>query len=311
MLESVPSSNLDSPDFNALNDAINDSDASLTFVGILDTLVTINSVSDIEGTPGADTLTGGASEDEISGFAGHDTLDGGASLDKIYGGADNDVLQGGAGADLVDGGTGNDVFLYNANDGYDVYADADGTDKIKFGAGIDSGDLTFSREQNDLIIDIDNGSFSGQIVVTDQFVSGNSIETLEFDDTSTLDLSTINYLATGTSGNDVLDGVTVGGGPVDTINGNEGHDIISGHSGNDTLHGNDGDDTLDGGDGDDSLYGDAGDDVIITGSGSNLVDDGAGNDIITGGANGDAYYFTSGNDTLSLLKHQEKERIQF
>lgn len=291
--------NLNLSEHTALDDAIHTSDASLTLNALVDTLVSASPYSEINGTSGNDILTGGGSEDEINGLGGDDTIDGGAGLDKLYGGADNDVLQGSAGGDLVDGGTGNDVYIYNANDGYDAYADAAGNDTIKFGAGIDTNDLTFSRQQNDLVIDIDNGSFSGQIIVTDQFVNGKSIETIEFDDTSTLDLSTINYVTTGTPSNDVLEGVTAGGGNVDTINGNEGHDVISGYGGDDTLHGNNGDDTLDGGDGDDSLFGDNGNDVIITGDGNNLIEGGAGNDVVTGGTGDDSYYYTSGNDVIT------------
>ncbi|MBC7501541.1 MAG: type I secretion C-terminal target domain-containing protein [Herminiimonas sp.] len=59
----------------------------------------------INGTPGADTLTGALENDSISGLDGNDTLDGGLG---------NDTLNGGAGADRLIGSAGNDVFIYQA-----------------------------------------------------------------------------------------------------------------------------------------------------------------------------------------------------
>ena len=60
------------------------------------------------GTPGADTLTGGALNDQLYGLGGNDTLTGKAG---------NDWLDGGIGADTMIGGTGNDTYVVdNAGD---------------------------------------------------------------------------------------------------------------------------------------------------------------------------------------------------
>lgn len=57
------------------------------------------------GTPGRDTLAGGAGDDVLRGKAGNDHLSGGAG---------DDILVGGAGTDTLAGGSGNDTFRFEA-----------------------------------------------------------------------------------------------------------------------------------------------------------------------------------------------------
>ena len=66
-------------------------------------------VETVEGSGGADTLTGDAGANTLLGGDGADTLDGGAGADTIDGGAGNDVALGGAGADTVHGGPDHDI----------------------------------------------------------------------------------------------------------------------------------------------------------------------------------------------------------
>ncbi|MBC5765443.1 M10 family metallopeptidase C-terminal domain-containing protein [Ramlibacter albus] len=130
----------------------------------------------INGTAGADTLTGGPGEDVIDAGDGNDTIDAGAGPDSIrtgdgidtvqggdgdddingYWGADgpymypvtgSKVIDGGNGDDLVVGGTSADTLLGGAGDDYIVGRDAN--DSISGGAGDDmlagdAGDDTLS-----------------------------------------------------------------------------------------------------------------------------------------------------------------------
>jgi len=63
----------------------------------------------INGTTGADRLTGGLSNDILNGNTGDDTLSGGNGNDTLNGGAGDDNLDGGNGNDSLDGGMGNDT----------------------------------------------------------------------------------------------------------------------------------------------------------------------------------------------------------
>jgi len=67
------------------------------------------------GTPGPDTLKGGARPDLIDGGDGNDVIDGGGGGDTLVGGAGNDTIQGGRGGDLLTGGAGNDTFLVSGH----------------------------------------------------------------------------------------------------------------------------------------------------------------------------------------------------
>ncbi len=67
--------------------------------------VVTTSGSIINGTEGAEQLTGTATHDDIRGLGGDDTLDGALGDDTLEGAAGNDLLFGGAGDDLLAGDT--------------------------------------------------------------------------------------------------------------------------------------------------------------------------------------------------------------
>lgn len=286
-------------DSTALNAAITASDATLDLVDIRALLIDAQTWAAVNGTSGVDTLAGGAGADEVVAAAGNDTIDAGGGDDLVYGGNDNDA------------------YIYNSGDGDDVYSDTAGTDKIRFDASIDAGDLTMTRMGYDLVIDINNGVDTGQIVIDNHFAGSRGIETIDFNGGSTLNLTTINnWVLNGTNNAEILNGVATNGGPDDIINGNGGNDKVYGLAGNDTLHGNDGTDTVEGSAGNDVIYGDAGNDrlsgsagddkvyggdgndTIIGGYGANTLDGGAGNDIIYAGNGSDRYEYSGGNDII-------------
>jgi hypothetical protein len=78
------------------------------------------------------------------------------------------------------------------NDGQDVITETSGTDKITFGSGITFASLTFARVADDLQITF-AGNPTDKITITDFYEPGGAraVETLEFSDASTFDLSTL------------------------------------------------------------------------------------------------------------------------
>ncbi len=302
--------NLSTTDADYLDDAIYATDNALTLQDVVDSLAWQAPAGDTyTGTSGSDTLTGGVGNDTLNGGYGDDTLSGGIGDDTLDGGFDDDILWGQGGQDYILGQGGNDRFMYDIGHGFDIIREngigtGNDDDRIVFGAGIDSGDLTLTRVGNtDLRIDIDTGTYVGQILIENQFnfsATGGFVETIEFSDTSTIDLTNIAWTMHGTDLAETLKGVTsgnaltndtiYGGGGNDTINGQDGDDTLYGEAGNDHLIGNYGDDALYGGDGDDYLEGDAGADILSGGSGD---------DEMHGGYDGDTYIYSEGLDVIN------------
>lgn len=313
---SVGTANLPGGDQTYLDDAITASDSTLDLQDILDFLeFSTNVGSTYDGTSGNDTLNGSAADDTLKGLAGDDTLNGQGGNDTIYGGAGDDLMNGGAGGDYLLGGDDDDTYAYELGGGWDVFSEhtdlagnGNGTDTVLLGAGIDSGDVTLTRQgEYDLVIDIDTGSQTGRILLEDHFrTSDSGFETIEFNDTSTIDLTTIDFSLAGTAGNDTLHGVRYNGGADDTIYGNGGDDKIYGYAGDDTLYGGDGNDWLYGHTGigsstTDTMYGGAGDDRIEGSSAVDIIHPGTGNDQAWGGTGNDEYHYESGHDTYYEL----------
>jgi Ca2+-binding RTX toxin-like protein len=231
--------------------------------GTLD-LSTVDYTTD--GTSGDDTLSGidfGGGNDVINGLDGNDV---------IYGQSGNDTIDGGDGNDDVHGGAGDN--LYIVTQGLDQITDEGGSDTVHFGPAYDPAQLTLERVgTTDL-----NVLFDGTVVATihDQFTSDGKIETLSFDDTTTLDLSTVAYTTDGTDGNDILVGISTGGDPADIINGGDGNDTISGLGGDNTMAGGAGDDIVSGGSGNDVYVYESGHDTYTDTGGSDTINFGEG-----------------------------------
>ena len=121
----------------------------------------------IKAGSGNDTIYGFDEDDEIYGEDGDDYLSGGNGIekntgnDKLYGGAGNDQLRGEDGNDYLNGGSGDDRYYYSYGDGFDtIENEGGGSDSLIF-FDITRDRLSFSKEENDLIINIDNDANQG------------------------------------------------------------------------------------------------------------------------------------------------------
>ncbi len=304
---SVGISNLDTTQYNVLEVAIQDSDDTLTIVDLQDKIA--KNIEDqlswtpdgdyILGTSAIDIYDGTVGDDFYSGAAGEDILNGGLGNDQLRGDADNDRLDGQLGDDILWGGHGDDTYKFFLGHGDDYIKDTSGSDTILFGAGITANDVSFVRVgYYDLVIQIDPNVGYGSIHIESQ-MSGALIETLEFDDGSTLDMTILDHTYIGTEGNDTIYGVRTGfgGSGVDTIYGEGGDDVIYGYGPTggasatvqNTIYGGDGNDTLFAENGGDYLNGEAGDDDIRGHVGNDIIIGGLGNDILDGSRGDDIY----------------------
>jgi Ca2+-binding RTX toxin-like protein len=276
----------------------------------------------LNGTEGDDTLSGVAGLTEtINGLGGNDVIDGGTGADSIDGGAGDDTLSsdftnsngstytGGTGNDTITGGLYIDNYHFNLGDGQDTISEVGGynsiyyNDKIYLGSGITTADVSLSRDNLDMLVDIGTGG--DQIRIKDWYASNNNrIEELHFDDGTVWDVNTLHQsgaVLNGTEGADTLSGVD---GLNETIHGLGGDDTINSLSGNDSVFGGDGNDVIAGGTGANTLDGGAGDDTLssdFTNSNGSTYTGGTGNDTITGGLYIDNYHFNlgDGQDTIS------------
>lgn len=184
-----------------------------------------------------------------------------AGNDHLIGFYTDDVLDGGAGDDLLEGGRGADTYLHGIGDGNDTIADyvnywGSGNDRLIFGAGISTADVTVRRSTdnaNDMVLSVQNGASS--VTLTNQITGGRewTLDYVEFADGTvwtSSDLANLMTSGAATSGDDVIDGTSL----ADQMSGGAGNDTLRGLGGNDTLDGGTGNDRLEGGDGDDVYY---------------------------------------------------------
>ena len=246
----------------------------------------------IYGGDGHDTLTAYAPNEQdyasnwLYGEAGNDTLNGGRGADELYGGtgddtinADqgNDEIHAGVGNDYAAGGTGDDVYYYTS--GLDTYVEtSSGDDELHLDAAWNGYSPDYFRIGDDMSIEFDQDN---KITIQNFFAHAtyNKIETMVFEDTTSVDLTTVAFIEQGTSGNDSLPGTS-------------GDDLIYGFDGNDTLgsgYGN----------GNDTLFGGSGDDILNGGRHDDYLDGGAGDDTLKGLGGDDHYFYVSGHDVVN------------
>jgi Ca2+-binding RTX toxin-like protein len=119
--------------------------------------------------------------------------------DNVTGSVGNETFVGGKGDDIISGNGGNDTYVFNLGDGKDTYTDyyanqdLNKSDKIIFGEGINTDDLIFSKEGNNLKIEI--AGTDDNITIYNHFGSNYyKIENFQTDDGSLLSYTNIDYL---------------------------------------------------------------------------------------------------------------------
>jgi Ca2+-binding RTX toxin-like protein len=275
---------------------------------------------DHNGTPGNDTLIGGALNDEMFGFGGNDSLVGAASTDILDGGAGNDTLSGGVENDLLIGGAGNDRLIGGT-----------GQDEMRGGTGNDEYGV---QEANDIVIELAGGG-------TDSILSDvGNLSLANYDNVEVLSLTNAagaaNISGSGRSdqlnGNGFINALTGGGGN-DTLDGGGNNDVMKGGAGNDFYYISDADDEVieAAGKGKDTVYasasyalaagqeievlslqgiaslsgtGNALANTIIGNIGDNVLNGLGGNDTMTGGKGNDIYVVDTVGDKLTELANQ-------
>lgn len=208
-------------------------------------------------------------------------LPGTAGADSLYGGSANDTLDGGAGNDKLVGGLGDDTYVFGLGDGYDAIVEDPATDTtapnqdtVRMREGVLPGDVTVTRDGNNLYLGLDHGA--DRLTISNWFANqAYRIERVVFTDGSEWGVQ------------DLLDRIVVqpATSAADMIDDDEAGNLIDGLEGNDRIAGNDGNDTLLGGAGNDSLLG---------GAGADVLDGGVGNDQLNGGIGNDGYVFGHG-----------------
>jgi serralysin len=267
---------------------------------------TYQSIEDLLGSQGDDTILGDASANTLFGYDGNDT---------IWGRNGNDSLRGGDGNDNLIGGR--DV---------DTYVGGNGTDRVQyqdFAAGL-RVDLLYpytntGAAAGETFISIENllGSQGNDFVLGDH----NANQLLGYHGNDTIYGRGGDDSLQGGDGNDVL----IGNGGVDTYVGGNGTDRVQyqditaslradllnpsantgeaagetfnsiedllGSQSDDTILGDDNANDLFGYYGDDIIFGRGGNDILRGNDGADQLNGGAGNDILLGGADVDTFYF--------------------
>jgi Ca2+-binding RTX toxin-like protein len=241
---------------------------------------TLDSIENLKGTNGNDSLTGDTNANKLEGLGGDDVLKGLAGDDNLQGGSGDDTLTGGTGDDNLNGGAGNDTYLWKDGDGTDVFDDS--------GA---------STSEQDVIVVSGSGVFNG---LSATFNATNSIEEITgaSDINGTAAKVNWNFSKTDLNGatitlGDFAGNKVVGSVNDDTMNGGALKDTLNGGNGDDNLYGNAGNDVLSGGNGSDDLLG---------GLGNDIMDGGTGNDWLNGSAGKDSYKGGTGSDVFEILE---------
>ncbi len=131
-----------------------------------DTIYAGNGTDTVHSGSGHDSLYGDNGNDALHGEGGNDRLSGGNGDDLLAGGAGADTLEGGHGHNTLIGGKGDDTILlalgentirFDLGDGQDTLTtqDEEAEDNdLEFGAGITQENLWFTRNGNDLRVNV-------------------------------------------------------------------------------------------------------------------------------------------------------------
>jgi Ca2+-binding RTX toxin-like protein len=282
-------------------------------VGGSDTLV-LNTIENVIGGAGNDTITGDANDNVLTGGLGNDTM---------VGGGGNDTFIGGLGADSMTGAAGNDTYFVDNVGDVVVELASQGTDIINTTLNIYSiaplanvenltfigvGDFTGTGNglANIITGGAGNDTLNG-VTGADTMIGGAGNDTYFVDNTGdvvtekvgngtdTIKASANYTLAGGSEVESLIVNTSIGL----TLTGNEFSHTITGNTGNDTLIGGIGNDTLNGSTGADTMAGGAGNDTYFVDNAGDVVTENVGNgtDTIKATAN---YTLAGGSEVESL-----------
>lgn len=285
----------------------------------------------VQGTAGADALSGDARDDLVEGGTGRDTLTGGGGYDGFVFALQapaTDSLP--SAPDLVTDFETGDLLVLPSVNGVNGKVLLFNAEALDFDSTADSGIVQIGTFANDGLADIywrhdldaqrlevwvdgnDDGRFNASdlLIHLDTSVTGKyAIGFTDFADVlAAWRGSSAADQFQGTAGDDVAyaqagNDTLLGGTGNDAFYGGTGDDQLAGQDGADHLYGGTGADTLFGGIGNDHLYADGQDTPNSAGQDAggtfNLLDGGLGDDAVTGGFGDDDLFGDDGSDTLS------------
>ena len=270
----------------------------------------------------------------INGGAGNDTILGGDGADRLLGGDGNDFIDGNRGNDSAFLGAGDDVFQWDAGDGSDVVEGDAGTDTLLFNGANAAENIDISANGSRVRMTRDVGTVTmdlNGIERIDLHALGGA-DNINVGDLSGTDVTAVDIdlagAAGGTTGDGLVDHVTVGGSKGDdrisilgsdtsatvvglpatvsithadtqdqlSVNAGDGNDVIDASTLPATVIAL----TVDGGAGNDTILGGRGNDHLFGGDGNDFVDGNQGSDIAFLGAGDDVFQWDpgDGSDTV-------------
>lgn len=219
-------------------------------------------------------LTGTDGDDQIIGTNIVDRIVAGNGADVLRSGVGDDTLDGGAGNDRLIGGRDSDTYVFGPGSGHDTIVEFQGSlDAIRFAAGVTPTDVAVTRENNDLVFNLNGGP--DRLTVSLYFVAPPlQVELVQFADGTVWDHTFIDQLVQP------------------TIRGTEGPDVLVGTENNDRLIG-------------------LGSDDQLTGlAGNDLLDGGTGADQLAGGSGNDTYLLDGTGDAVTELANEGVDTVQ-
>jgi Ca2+-binding RTX toxin-like protein len=262
----------------------------------------------------------------LYGTEGNDTLTATSGTETLSGNGGNDIFVAAGGALTAIGASGNDTYSFGSGDGLLTIQDNAGTDTIKLGSGITTGNVSLIASGHDLLITDSVGGDT--LTLKNQLSTESGISYLVFNGGTTENLEGLALTANasvlyGTVGNDTLTASSgtqtltgnggndkfIGTGGVLTMNGALGNDTFIGGSGSQVMNGDGGSDIFEGSGGNDTMNGSTGNDTFIASTGTEKMNGDGGSDIFiagggtasaTGGIGNDLYSFASGGGALII-----------
>ena len=279
-----------------------------------------NTIKNVKGGAGNDTLTGSSGDNKLTGGAGNDLLIGGAGNDTY-------AFASGFGTDTItdDTTSGNtlDFSAFNSalavDLGTTVFTQSTGNTvnwaantikNIIGGAGNDT--LTGSNGDNKL-----TGGAGNDLLIggagndTYAFTEGFGTDTIKDDTTS---INTLDFSAFTTSSINIrLDTTSFTQSTGNTVNwaANTIQNIIGSNSVNNGLIGNSSNNNLMGGIAEDDLSGFAGNDTLTGGNGNDTLTGDAGDDLLIGGSGDDNYNFLTGFGSDTIIDTEGRNTLVF